>query len=409
MPILDTVKLNDGAITLKLRNKVWHLHIRLAGKLLRETTGCSELESAKAHAYGRYDDMRLILKEGGTIEKAPTVAKLYPQFVEHLEQEYKKNKSQQYKTTFEKYFLFQWGNTPLNKITEFTLIDWYKWRITVLTPKGTEPKSSTLNNNLVVLKCFFKWCVSQKLIRTRDIPEFPKVKVESARRPAFINGLDKRLIFEARRRADIEKHGRVKSNRQDLYTYIVMGLCSGARSGELASIGLKHLKEIRVKQKGRQRKTYSVLLLEKTKTISGKANHKREAVFLPEVYDVIRLHIRKYEKKGIDLTDRFWPDHESFGRGFDNLLKSMNLKKDQLSGLNFSIYSLRHTYITQRLLAGVTSDIVASQCGTSVKMIEAHYSALIPMLAKNKIVQQDADSTEYSTLDTNFNELFEEV
>ena len=62
------------------------------------------------------------------------------------------------------------------------------------------------------------------------------------------------------------------------------------------------------------------------------------------------------------------------------------MKRDGVSGLSYSVYSLRHTYITHRLLAGVTSDIIASQCGTSVKMIERTYSSVVPLLAKNKVV-----------------------
>jgi integrase len=130
---------------------------------------------------------------------------------------------------------------------------------------------------------------------------------------------------------------------------------------------------------------------------------------MPDTFKVIQKHIKKYQKLGIDLTNNFWPQHKSFARGFDNLLERCNLKVDPVSGLSYSIYSLRHTYITHRLLAGVTSDLVASQCGTSVKMIEEHYSNVVPLLAKNKVVQLDEDSVEYKTLDTNYNQLFEEI
>jgi hypothetical protein len=42
-------------------------------------------------------------------------------------------------------------------------------------------------------------------------------------------------------------------------------------------------------------------------------------------------------------------------------------------------------------------------------MIELHYSNVVPLLAKNKVVQMDEDSVEYKSLDTNYNQLFEEV
>ena len=185
-------------------------------------------------------------------------------------------------------------------------------------------------------------------------------------------------------------------------------LATGCRSGELASVGLKHFQKVKVKQKGRMRDTYAIQILFKTKTISGKRSHKRVVVAMPDSYLIIQKHIKKYQKLGVDLTEKFWPNHLSFENGFDNLLEKINMKHDVVSGLSRSIYSLRHTYITNRLIAGVTSDIIASQCGTSVKMIEEHYSNVVPLLAKNKIVQLDEDSVEYKALDTQFNQLFEE-
>ena len=73
---------------------------------------------------------------------------------------------------------------------------------------------------------------TRRCVETQATPEFPKFKVESARRPAFVNGADKRLLFEANRNISIAKHPTVRS-KEDLHTYIVMMLNCGARSGEL--------------------------------------------------------------------------------------------------------------------------------------------------------------------------------
>ena len=142
----------------------------------------------------------------------------------------------------------------MKEIKEQDLQTWLDWRQTVLTPQRKTPKSSTIHNDLVILMNFYKFCVQLGYLRKVEIPEFPKFKVESARRPAFINGLDKKLIVLARNSFEREKQSSIRSKREDLYTYIRMMLSCGARSGELASIGLKHLNEITVKQKGKTRK-----------------------------------------------------------------------------------------------------------------------------------------------------------
>ena len=404
------IHLNDGAVVLGLRNKVWHMQIKVGTKYVRKTTGTADLEKAKAIAYEKFDDLRLYFKQYGNVPTpSPFVKDLYNDYCDFLKDEYKDLKYRQYKGIFEKYFLFKLGKMRIEEITEHVLSDWIKWRQTILTPRGTQPTSSTVHNDLVVLKNFFNWCVSQAVMKRKAIPDFPKFRVESARRPAFVNGADKRLLFEASSSIARSKHPTVRSKREDLYTYIVMALACGARSGELASIGLKHLQKIKVKQKGRSKDAYSLQILFKTKTISGRKDHKRTCVLLPSATKVIDQHIKKYDKLGVDLMDRFWPQHLSFENGFDNLLNRCGMKIDPVSKQSYSIYSLRHTYITHRLLAGVTSDLISSQCGTSVKMIELHYSNVVPLLAKNKVVQMDEDSVEYKTLDTNFNTLFEEV
>ena len=49
-----------------------------------------------------------------------------------------------------------------------------------------------------------------------------------------------------------------------------------------------------------------------------------------------------------------------------------------------TLYSLRHSCITWRLMSGdVNMEVLAKQCGTSVQMIEQHYSHVVPsMFAK---------------------------
>lgn len=51
-----------------------------------------------------------------------------------------------------------------------------------------------------------------------------------------------------------------------------------------------------------------------------------------------------------------------------------------------TLYSLRHTYATMKLLGGLEIHTLANQMGTSVAMIEQHYSHIIPTLNADRIV-----------------------
>ena len=65
---------------------------------------------------------------------------------------------------------------------------------------------------------------------------------------------------------------------------------------------------------------------------------------------------------------------------FEILLKEVGLLTDK-HGDTRSLYSLRHTYATFALLNGVDIHVLARQMGTSISMIEKHYSHLIPSLS----------------------------
>ncbi len=60
-------------------------------------------------------------------------------------------------------------------------------------------------------------------------------------------------------------------------------------------------------------------------------------------------------------------------------MRDSGLLKDT-SGKNRTLYSLRHTYATFALRAGISIHTIARQMGTSVLMLEKHYSKLTPMM-----------------------------
>lgn len=61
---------------------------------------------------------------------------------------------------------------------------------------------------------------------------------------------------------------------------------------------------------------------------------------------------------------------------FNRILKEEGLKHDR-DGKVRTAYSLRHTYISMRLMNGADVYQVANNCRTSVQMIEEHYASHI--------------------------------
>jgi integrase len=73
-----------------------------------------------------------------------------------------------------------------------------------------------------------------------------------------------------------------------------------------------------------------------------------------------------------------------FLASFKRMLTQCGLLKDT-AGSDRTLYSLRHTYATLELLAGTDIHTLARQMGTSVMMLERHYSKLTATLAADKL------------------------
>lgn len=67
------------------------------------------------------------------------------------------------------------------------------------------------------------------------------------------------------------------------------------------------------------------------------------------------------------------------------LLAEAGLSKDSKSGQQRTLFSLRHTYATFVLLAAIDIHTLARQMGTSVHMLEAHYSKLTATMAAEQL------------------------
>jgi integrase len=67
---------------------------------------------------------------------------------------------------------------------------------------------------------------------------------------------------------------------------------------------------------------------------------------------------------------------ESYKKGFKTLLDSIDLRFDD-EGNPFTLYSLRHTYATLRIINGVAHYFIASNMGTSVEMLMNFYGHLV--------------------------------
>lgn len=98
---------------------------------------------------------------------------------------------------------------------------------------------------------------------------------------------------------------------------------------------------------------------------------KRGVGYCKSMAGAVRPFLRMWARTNAAPTDLLFPlDHK---RQFNRILTELDLKFDR-EGNRRTLYSLRHSYISFRLLEGADIYQVAKNCRTSVEMIEKHYA-----------------------------------
>jgi integrase len=70
---------------------------------------------------------------------------------------------------------------------------------------------------------------------------------------------------------------------------------------------------------------------------------------------------------------------------FQRMLAAAGLSRDMSTGQQRTLYSLRHTYATMELMSGTDIHTLARQMGTSVTMLDRHYSKLTATMAAQQL------------------------
>lgn len=237
-------------------------------------------------------------------------------------------------------------------------------------------KNITRRQHYVAINRVFDRAVEQKLIIRGEIPDQPMANdagSKSASRPAFTSD-ERRLICN--KLIDWVAQGKTKRQREKrlLLRHLVEILfLTGIRPGtETESITFGAVQNHF--QDGRR----NIVI-----RVSGKTGERYPVapVDVLRNFSAVRATI-----KDVKDTTRFLslPSGKPYSdpqEDFKDFLIEHGLLIDSMSGEERSLYSCRHTYITQQLLKGVSIYTIANQCGNSVKMIEDYYSKVKPLMS----------------------------
>jgi integrase len=395
-------KLRGGKIILYTRaddrHGLWQARLRLGteNKLVRRSTRTTDLSDAKRTAEEIYDELRFKQQHDKPI-RDKTFKQLADDYVrkaerDTLEGRLSKGRLGLVEGTLRRYLIPYFGKRHINDITAADFNDYDDWRLDYWTrgygagrrtavAKAT-PSPKTLMMEQGVLRQVLKYGLELGVLR--QLPFMRPKKAKTNRRGAFDAREYGQLIRTARRRARTAKHPRVKRDRQLLELYMRLMVGTGLRVGEARGLTWRDVEFIST---GKAVETLRLWVDGKTgkRAVIGARTAKRAIKKLLEFYGFENIDAARAKGGGL-FTNTNGEAIHTFEVGFKALLRETGLGLDRY-GKRRTLYSLRHSYATFRLLYGGTDIyLLARNMGTSVGIIEQHYGHVSTTLAAEMLI-----------------------
>ncbi len=367
-------------------SKYWYARFQLFGKWYCKSTQEQDLEEAKAEArlIRREHKVRI---ETGTLTNSKRFRDIAQMAIDYMEHQLRtgvgKKAYKDYIGALKKYHIPFFDRTYITSIDQPKINEFEIWRMKRAGKKNEEKqlaKSTILNHN-AALRMVFDIAVDNKWMSTFQVPNLKNDGKSGTRRASFtpdeyIRICDK--VHEMEKTATKDVTAQI---RRCLYYYMEFAINTGLRPGK--ELDQLTWADLHIQTQDHKTRFYITVRKGKTTKYTG----TREVVCNANIYDAVWMLTRDFpDRKPTDLIFRLQNGRTTneLGRTFSLALDELGLK-DSPHGPR-TLYSLRHSYITWELMAQrVSMEVLAKQCGTSISMIEQHYSHVIPKMFGNQL------------------------
>lgn len=386
----------NGAVVLYKRpkSKQWQARIRrFKGSWVSVSTSETNFEKAKLVASDKFHRM-IWLQENDEIDvtrKFSDVAKLtIKQLQAEIDSGTAKSVYRDYIKAINNYLIPCFGNIDVHKIDYKRLLELDEFRNKKI---GHIANKSTVNTHNAALNRVFKTAVDSNFMLKIQVPQLHNKGAKTKSRPYFSKSEYNRLVRLLREWAKTGHQQKTKDIRILLRDYVLILANTGIRTGEEAlSIKWKNIRRIKVNSMlekdsaGDDALEISVTGKTGTRTLIARDVDSNVSKPLERIRkrftDVCELSPSQLQK--CDLPVFRLPNlkpvkHERLARNFHFMLKHYGLLEDSAENQR-SLYSLRHTYATFAIMNGLDLATLAVQMGTSIAMLERHYSKLKPYM-----------------------------
>ena len=387
----DTHLILDGEVRVyrRERSRRWQAAFVIDGHTIRISTGKRDLAEAKEYARDTFleykfrhkNDLPVVTKKFSDVAKL-TILDLRKQ----LEAGLGRKVFADYIVCIERYLIPFFGAQFVTSIDYQKIQDFYEWRRAKM---GREPKASTLNTHNSAMNRVFEEAVARGFIAHKSVPLMVNRGEKSERRPDFTREEYATLIRKMPSWITQGKAGKPTDMRHLMRDYVLIMANTGMRHGtEALNLRWKHVtlfeeKDLQYLEMSVSGKTGRRDIICRSGTINYlKRIHER-------CDDIKHIPFEDLLKQRVDLPVFRLPDgtvSKNIHQTFRKFLTDTGLITCPRTGQNRTLYSLRHTYATFALLNdGMDIHALAVQMGTSIGMIERHYSHLTPRLKKDML------------------------
>jgi integrase len=384
----------DGRVQLYKRpgGKAWQCAARVGGKRFRESTGEENLDRAKDIAEEWYLGLRGKLRDGKIVPDERTFAEAAEGYMREAKVLAASVRSPLYiefmRLRMDKHVLPFFGDKPLSKVNK-GLVQTYRVKraeetIAKTARKekgkiipGKPPARSTMLQEITCIRQVLKYAEGMGwLPYVPNLSTSYMTQTKKGRR-AWFSPEEYETLYEATRDriANGTRRG-WQTNYEELHDFVLIMANTGLRPDEAWKL---EFRDVKIEEDYVTKETILVIDV-RGKTGVGYCKSMPNAVFPFQRLRTRRLK-QLAEKHGGDADlDSLLAKTKVFPKFnrelFNEILREKDLKFDR-DGLRRTAYSLRHTYISMRLMEGANIYQIANNCRTSVQMIEEHYASHI--------------------------------
>ena len=389
------IYLRDGEVVLykHARSNVWQVRFKLFDRQWhRHSTKHYNLQFAKQVACEMYDEARFKERIGVPVvsRRFDTVANRCLQDIDReIQAGIKAHTNKDYKRVINKYLIPFFGSYMVDNINEQVVSEYEQWRNNEM---GITPKASTLMTHASAYSRVIKSAVQRGWVSANSPIAFLNRRGKaSTPRAGFTREEVHKLLAYLPEFANGGHTELARDMRKLLRDYVEILIATGMRCGkesmnlqwkhvdwyDEAATGKRYLRlYVNGKTGGRQLivRNFGITAFERLAI-------RQKDLIAKNLNEAIK---RKTTIRVFRLSDGTQP--KSLHTTFKWLLHFAHLSFDTKTKQQRTLYSLRHEYATLALMDdAIDIHTLARQMGTSVGMLEKHYSKLTATMAAEKL------------------------